>query len=440
MNQNSKFQFSLSLSNAKGIPFNEYEKNFRFIVNGKSYETNRYIADLISPIIRKYHHSDKTIDEFTINTESDIQLMHEDCFKDFLNLATFENYEIDSNQQKLFAQYFLHLGNLDEFHRLEHEYQANLTPNNAVDHLKSFNNFEYSSETSLSNLKQTISYSASHFTEINKDELQTLNEEIIEEIIKSDSLQLDEEDTLLQFILDLYEKDPKYSPLFEYVIFNNIKQVTFEKFLNKFSINDLNLGIWLSIFKRPPSEKIQTNSKRYIEKKQIQIEFKKGEELNGILNYLNKKTGGNIHDNGTIEITSNSIFSPDRHPKNLIDYQGSTLYHSKEESDVNVCFDFKEKKIQLESYTIKSYMCGRNTNHLREWVVEGSNDGQNWTVIDRRENERKLNGSFAVATFDVNETADFYRFIRLKQTGLNWMNKKLTILHSLEMHGTILLA
>lgn len=68
-----------------------------------------------------------------------------------------------------------------------------------------------------------------------------------------------------------------------------------------------------------------------------------------------KKTGGNLHDNGTIEITSNSIISdPYYHPKNLVDYQQTTAYKSSKNTESIVCFDFKDQKIQPTSYSIRS--------------------------------------------------------------------------------------
>ena len=65
----NKFVFLLNIDNFKSIPFDKYENNFTFIVNGNEWKTNRLIADLLSPIIRKYHYQDQTIDQFVINTE-----------------------------------------------------------------------------------------------------------------------------------------------------------------------------------------------------------------------------------------------------------------------------------------------------------------------------------------------------------------------------------
>ena len=66
MNGN-KIDFSIGLENVKSIPFQNYENNFTFFVNGKQYKTNRFIADLLSPKIRNYHFSDQSIDKFDID-------------------------------------------------------------------------------------------------------------------------------------------------------------------------------------------------------------------------------------------------------------------------------------------------------------------------------------------------------------------------------------
>ena len=50
-------------------PLLNYERNFTFIVNEEQFETNKIIADLISPNISKLHLIDPTINEFTITTQ-----------------------------------------------------------------------------------------------------------------------------------------------------------------------------------------------------------------------------------------------------------------------------------------------------------------------------------------------------------------------------------
>lgn len=73
------YQFSLSFNNIKSIPFDKYEKNFTFIVNGKEYETSRFVADILSPIVREYHFIDESMNSISIDTSSNTR----DYFKNF---------------------------------------------------------------------------------------------------------------------------------------------------------------------------------------------------------------------------------------------------------------------------------------------------------------------------------------------------------------------
>lgn len=49
-------------------------------------------------------------------------------------------------------------------------------------------------------------------------------------------MKIENEDSLLEIIVELYEKDEKYSPLFEYVYFNNVTIETMKIFIEKFNI------------------------------------------------------------------------------------------------------------------------------------------------------------------------------------------------------------
>lgn len=82
-----------------------------------------------------------------------------------------------------------------------------------------------------------IDYASSHFDEINKEEMKTLDLEILEEIIRNSSLQLEEEDSLIEYVLDLYKSDSKYSILYEYVEFKNVKVEYLKKFIEEFDID-----------------------------------------------------------------------------------------------------------------------------------------------------------------------------------------------------------
>ena len=75
--------------------------------------------------------------------------------------------------------------------------------------------------------------------------------------------------------------------------------------------------------------------------------------------------------------------------------------------------------------------------YLKNWVIEVSNDGKNWEIIDDRNNDSQLNKPDAVANFEINQNDGFYRFIQLRQTGKNWGNSLCIMIRSLEFFGKI---
>ena len=126
-------------------------------------------------------------------------------------------------------------------------------------------------------------------------------------IISSDCLVVPDEDWLFGIVLDLYENDCSYSKLFLRILFINLRTESIEKFIKRFSIDVILQEFWLYFYKRLlPNEKGENVSNvegRYL--KFIKgFRLENGHEFEGIMNYLTKETGGNIHDNGTIEIIS----------------------------------------------------------------------------------------------------------------------------------------
>lgn len=107
--------FALSVNQIKKIPFEKLEKNFTFIVNGKHYETNRFVADFLSPVILNYHYLDETINFFEFSTDIDKETGNNitderDYFQEFLQLVDFQSKQISKSQKDHYIEYFIHLG------------------------------------------------------------------------------------------------------------------------------------------------------------------------------------------------------------------------------------------------------------------------------------------------------------------------------------------
>lgn len=111
------FPFCLSSKCLKNIPFDKYEKNFTFIVGEKPYQTSRFVADLISPRVRKLHYTDPSLDEFLIDmsTIDNHNKSEKDYFDEFLSLCSFKTITVDQTRQKYFLHYFHKLGYIEEY-------------------------------------------------------------------------------------------------------------------------------------------------------------------------------------------------------------------------------------------------------------------------------------------------------------------------------------
>lgn len=174
------------------------------------------------------------------------------------------------------------------------------------------------------------------------------------------------------------------------------------------------------------------------------FEHDSNKEFDGIMRHLSESTKGNIHDNGTIEITTNSLFNNNAnlyHPKNVVDYSNNNnFYESNTElQNGEVCFDFKNKLIQLTEYSIKTSGGGQDGYHLRNWVVEASNDKKNWEIVDQHDDDSSLRGSNRIVTFKtkVKETNSFYRYIRIRQTEKSWSNNYVFVMYYVEFYGKL---
>ena len=153
--------------------------------------------------------------------------------------------------------------------------------------------------------------------------------------------------------------------MFEYVDFKNVNEKTLEKFIEKFSMNDLKLGIWKLICRRLLSSNDSKNySKRCIDKI-IEKHHIQGQEFKGILRYLSDESGGNIHDKGVVEITPNSAPNSNCQPKNVVNYQENNYYETSSSiKNAKLCFDFKKNKIQVTNYSIKTSVSGFHLKNI----------------------------------------------------------------------------
>ena len=305
-------------------------------------------------------------------------------------------------------------------------------------------------------------FAASHFSEIHADELAELGVGVVESILCNEKLQIVDEDSLYRTIRALMEKDLEFSSLlgcvfFEYLSEESIRDAT--QFIGWYLLDGISGPVWRRIAKRllltptatspgsyesrdpaaitdsvssvasheiskpraaPLSYVWQTTPPPSSERNpsSIPIPFQ-SDPLDGIIAHLARDCGGNVHDMNIVSCSSDDVYTqnPHYHAKYAADLTSNTYFKSNNRPNSWICYDFKDHRVSISSYTLRSAPDGRD--NLQSWVLEVSDDGLNWTQIDQRTNDTRLNGPMFVYHIKPTQARPkrMFKYVRLRQTG-----------------------
>lgn len=416
----------LLTNSIKHVPFNNYDKDFTFIVNGQEFQTSRIISDLISPKISKIHLIDPTVSQFIITTKS------EGNFQTILNLVSFELKEIDEKEIEFVFEIF----DILEIENAEVKTNIELNIDNVIDFIQKH---DLSSCFYSSFLSREIDYLSKHFYEIKENQIEkffTFSIDTIEKVICNGNIKLESEDQLLKFINQLYCKNTEFYKLYEFVLFSNVEVETIDEFLSIFNYNDLTAGTWLSISKRLHNEIVKNNQKFNEDRYRKRFSFS-SDNLNGVFNFLSKKS----KIENEVKVTSSSLNSGDWQKLLKIDNVDNN-YSTNNENNPWICFELKNHRICPSSYTIRSCNSYYGSHHPRSWLIEGSEDGKNWIIIDEQHDCSYLNMKNHIHTFSIKKNKKSqkeFKFIRIQHSGNCWDNSN-NILNicSIEFYGDLI--
>jgi hypothetical protein len=291
---------------------------------------------------------------------------------------------------------------------------------------------------------------ASHFYDFlyRRDAAKALPFSMIYEIISQRSLRLGSEDSLCYFIIEGIKTNWKMFSLLEFVRLEYCSTNVMGDFFDRLSEHfyEINASIWASLRARLVLP--------YGIRRQFPPSVKKGGQFDvpdGIIAYLTRKCGGNVHDHHVVAVTSGSfeketqganphsgVWNNDRAwaAKNAADLEADSefrsAYRRKEEYITPtrnnwLCYDFKERRIAPTHYALRTNHWGPGKAHLKSWLIETSADGQSWREVAREEDTSRLNGEYVSGTFAVAGGGEC-RFIRLVNIGRNhWGNDQLKI-------------
>lgn len=420
------------------VPLQNYQKDFTFIVNSERFETSTFAAELLSAQISKIHLSDPTINEYSINTET------QGDFNKIIKLINFEKQQFSEDDLPYITEIIETLEISNVFIDIESE-NDELSLNNFFSHLK-----KHQDHPKIYNkkLQEDISFFISHFHELQEEFLSKIKEGnfdidlcVIDEVLRDPKLELETEDELFEFVSDLYELDVKYSILYEYVEFVNVSCPCMKKFVEKFDFNDLDIRTWSSITNRlvqeiKKDESFKSRHEYLSPPFLIKIE-PKNNEFDGIFNYL--QTHGNIKNE--LAITYSSSVGNDSF--GLLQYEDKNNFFETQNSPNSwICFEFKNHQVIPSDYIIRSYKGGEDYNHPKAWKIEGSTDKQKWIPLDSQTNNDEFKkGVSHVHLFHISNNEhnnEPFKYLRLQQTGQNWNNNHYLLLNSIEFYGKII--
>jgi hypothetical protein len=163
--------------------------------------------------------------------------------------------------------------------------------------------------------------------------------------------------------------------------------------------------------------------------------FRNKPVFEGLICYLAKCCGGNPHEKQLICVKGTPCDTNSAHqPQNAADLQIDSYFYSQNAPGQWMSYDFKDMRVAVTHYILRSNDNGTGGHHLRSWVIEGSEDGGKWIELDERENEGSLNGPRAIGSFEVRTVIES-RFIRLRATGPSWDGSNYVYLQAFDVFG-----
>lgn len=518
----------ISASGLKNIAFTDKDE-FLFIFGKRKIKMNRILADFISPRVNNLHRLDPTIKSFCFddifnsiicdqnstkifnkiinyksnnrnsdstdseyeeeddendnqnlnntikNTENYCQQtpsqFYEDLFNDnvidlFHKISIGYEIEIDEEMGVKLRLLSMIIGNEELYQKINEIFPQNINETSIDLYLLYLQNTNYYKSFPFFNEKQAIEYISNHFYSIDPEDLKNLPKPILYSIISNKQLIIESEDSLFDFITDLFEDeeiteaenvdDFNITSFYELVEFSELSEKKFNYFLNSYDPNEITNSIWrklnkcfyfnmCSLLKKKEEEPLTTSPTRYyfsIQTAKFPYDGNTRNQFKGIIQYLHDKYKGNVNDKKVVEITSSSMYMTSSSPKNAADFDTNLYFASNNEEDAWILYDFKERKVKPTHYSIRSRRdCGKGGNHLRKWCIEGSNDMKNWKTLDIRKKEKSLDDANASNTFDIQENLekdDFFRYIRLRQIGYNTGSNYHLNIAALEYFGSLL--
>ena len=447
---------------------------FTFSFGDREIRMDNIFAEFISPIVSHLHHSDPTINQLCYKMPPNTKIPRfDEIFTDDLItklklISSGVQTELNETESQKMRLASILLCNEELFNKIDELFPADDSADEMVKRLEELEVCEImknmTNEIKI-DIGSIVSVIARNFYLIDKSKIKTISKPLFHSIISNDHLRIETEDCLFDTITEYFECEVKeddsesdfscINSFLEEVRMRKLSDSKFKELLQRVEAGKMTESLWRSICDRICREgegsEDEGSRQRYTKEtakqpsqsvRTFSFDGQECNRLNGIVRFLTKKIeGGNVHEKDVVSVTASSEY-PTSCAKNTVDFDNVNTYlctYDVENSWLK--YDFKDLKVRPTQYSIRSKPHSTGDFHPMHWVIEGSNsDNDNdWTAIDSRSDVKSLNAQSVICTFDIQRPVnDFYRYLRLRQTGKNACGSNKLGLSSLEYFGSVI--
>ena len=413
-------EFSFSSRGLSQINLNEFDDDFTFRFHNTKFQCPSFIAEFISKKVALEKQRDSSFKEIYIG----MKINNPMTIPKLRMLIAGQKFDLNNSENSELQRLLVLIRNEDVF-----SLDSELTVNNVVSSLtfKESNNGDMGAE---------IDFIAEHFEEMKE---KIIPNRYLYMILDSKKLRIKTEKSLLDYITDLIKKDASNLNLVRFIRCEYLnKGEEIEQYVSLIDqLGDAKIigSLWSSL--RNYFLVSNPGSQQRFKRLALNINYatKKG-KFNGIIQKLTNVCEGNVIEKEAVSVTSSSLFNPSKYPLiNVVQEDGD--WASGSNGDGWLKFDFKENRVLINSYSLRS-----NSKYWsaqpKSWKVEGSNDDQTWETLDEQTDNELLHGPLREEVFKCKETQE-YKYIRISGTGKNWYGSMCLPINRVEFFGRLVL-
>ena len=428
---------------AKGLQRvnDQLEPNFTLYINNNPISVSKFIISFFSNKIFQVLKLNPSLNSYSINvnlntnsnsdSNNNKKVIEEEYIKDIKNLMIGKSVEISKEKSIIMEKIGEELGNGElikiSIEKMLEDEEINVK--NCIERTKR-------KERNNISIEEEEEYLTKHFSEIEVQDLEELDVKLLEKILNRKDLMIKSEEEIIDKIKSLPKE---YRILIKEVDITNVTGKYLTEYINLIEEDNLIVEVWPRIRNKLLEHSLNLNLKE--ERKFKKIEHTEGENFAGIFKYLEDKYEkniffNNIHKKRIISISTSS--STDSYPERAIDFERDYYWNSLNRTGEWWETNFKEMKVKMTGYSIMSIDFEVNNVHLKNWVIEGKNEGEEWKEINRHINDNFLNGPKYQHYYSIKEEkTEPYQYIRIRNIGEDHLHDNYLSFVHFEIYGEL---